>query len=161
MEACTWVELLDLEELDNNQGNYIKTRTSKFYVLITRQIGIRAINYDHFTSFSRSLCRFLFWFVSLTQSELPAQVKVILFFLGKNLHQCRSDNSVTADHGLHNTHSLGHKGAPLMALKPHTDKVGTVPRRRDVPAERKSTFFVSASFPLGWSQQSEFHCCSD
>lgn len=72
----------------------------------------------------------------LLTSEIK-KIKILLSFLGKNLHQCRSDNSVTTDHGLHNTHSLGHKGAPLIALKPQADKVGTLPRRRDAAVDSK------------------------
>ncbi|XP_075876403.1 roundabout homolog 2-like [Nelusetta ayraudi] len=64
---------------------------------------------------------------------------------GKNLHQCRSDNSVATDHGLHNTHSLGHKGAPLIALKPQADKVGTLPRRRDAAADTHAPAMKSLS----------------
>ncbi|XP_035767334.1 roundabout homolog 2-like [Neolamprologus brichardi] len=50
---------------------------------------------------------------------------------GKVSEQCLSDSFGTADHGTQGSHSLGHKRAPLTANKPQTDKVGTLPRRRD------------------------------
>uniref|UniRef100_H3C1P5 Roundabout guidance receptor 2 n=1 Tax=Tetraodon nigroviridis TaxID=99883 RepID=H3C1P5_TETNG len=50
-------------------------------------------------------------------------------------HQCRSDGSITADYGAQSTQSLGHKGAPFTDLKPQTNKVGTLPRRRDTSAD--------------------------
>lgn len=50
---------------------------------------------------------------------------------GKSSQQRRSGSSGAADHGAQGTHSLGHKRAPLTGLKPQTDKVGTLPRRKD------------------------------
>lgn len=57
---------------------------------------------------------------------------------GKSSQHCRSDGSGTADHGAQGTHSLGHKMAPLSGLKPQSDKVGTLPRRRDANTDGKS-----------------------
>lgn len=59
---------------------------------------------------------------------------ITLFLLptvGKSSQQRRSGSSGAADHGAQGTHSLGHKRAPLTGLKPQTDKVGTLPRRKD------------------------------
>ncbi|XP_021173260.2 roundabout homolog 2 isoform X2 [Fundulus heteroclitus] len=50
---------------------------------------------------------------------------------GKSTHHSHTDSFGAADHGAHGTHSLRHKGAPLTGHKPQTDKVGTLPRRRD------------------------------
>lgn len=58
-------------------------------------------------------------------------------FVGNSSHQCRSDGSITADYGAQSTQSLGHKGAPFTDLKPQTNKVGTLPRRRDTSADGK------------------------
>lgn len=55
----------------------------------------------------------------------------LLLIVGKSSQQRRPDTSDTADHGAQGTHSLGHKRAPLTGHKPQTDKVGTLPRRRD------------------------------
>lgn len=56
-------------------------------------------------------------------------------FLGNSSHQCRSDGSATSEYGAQSTQSLGHKGAPLSGFKPQTNKVGTLPRRRDTSAD--------------------------
>ncbi|KAM4726792.1 LOW QUALITY PROTEIN: roundabout homolog 2-like [Anableps anableps] len=50
---------------------------------------------------------------------------------GKSTHHSHTDSFGTSDHGAHGTHSLGHKGAPLTGHKLQTEKVGTLPRRRD------------------------------
>ncbi|XP_043996661.1 roundabout homolog 2-like isoform X3 [Gambusia affinis] len=50
---------------------------------------------------------------------------------GKSTLHSHTDSFGSSDHGTHGTHSLGHKGAPLTGHKPQTDKVGTLPRRRD------------------------------
>ncbi|XP_065819192.1 roundabout homolog 2 isoform X1 [Labrus bergylta] len=58
---------------------------------------------------------------------------------GKSSQQCRPEGSGPADHGAAGTHSLGHKRAPLTGLKPQTDKVGTLPRRRDTNTDTAHT----------------------
>ncbi|XP_032432671.1 LOW QUALITY PROTEIN: roundabout homolog 2-like [Xiphophorus hellerii] len=50
---------------------------------------------------------------------------------GKSTLHSHTDSFGSSDHSAHGTHSLGHKGAPLTGHKPQTDKVGTLPRRRD------------------------------
>lgn len=80
------------------------------------------------------------------QTQLPENLLIRWFnllFIGKSSHQCRSDGSITADYGAQSTQSLGHKGAPLTGLKPQTNKVGTLPRRRDTSADGKGFFFFS------------------
>ncbi|XP_029030352.1 roundabout homolog 2-like isoform X2 [Betta splendens] len=49
--------------------------------------------------------------------------------------QCPADGSATADRAGQSTQSLGHKRAPLSGIKPQTEKVGTLPRRRDGDAD--------------------------
>lgn len=72
-----------------------------------------------------------------------------LSFVGNSSHQCRLDGSATAGYGAQSTHSLGHKGAPLTGLKPQTNKVGTLPRRRDTSADGKCfSFPAQCSGPL-------------
>lgn len=56
-------------------------------------------------------------------------------FVGNSSHLCRSDGSATSEYGAQSTQSLGHKGAPLSGFKPQTNKVGTLPRRRDTGAD--------------------------
>ncbi|XP_053298098.1 roundabout homolog 2-like [Pleuronectes platessa] len=75
---------------------------------------------------------------------------------GKPPQLCRSDGSGTADHGAKGTHSLGHKRAPLTGLKPQTDKVGTLSRRRDANADAhtpaiKSLHSVGSRMHSSWA----------
>lgn len=66
-------------------------------------------------------------------------------FVGNSSHQCRSDASIAAHYGAQSTQSLGHKGAPLTGLKPQTNKVGTLPKRRDTGADGKC-FSIPAQY---------------
>ncbi|XP_035035447.2 roundabout homolog 2 isoform X1 [Hippoglossus stenolepis] len=68
---------------------------------------------------------------------------------GKPPQLCRSDGSGTADHGAQGTHSLGHKRAPLTGLKPQTDKVGTLSRRRDANADAAHTPAIKSLHSVG------------
>ncbi|XP_030294623.1 roundabout homolog 2-like isoform X1 [Sparus aurata] len=75
---------------------------------------------------------------------------------GKSSQHCRSDGSGTADHGAQGTHSLGHKMAPLSGLKPQSDKVGTLPRRRDANTDAhtpvmKSLHSVGSRMHSSWA----------
>ncbi|KAK5616712.1 Roundabout 2 [Crenichthys baileyi] len=54
---------------------------------------------------------------------------------GKSAHHNHTDSFGTSDRGAHGTHSLRHKGAPVTGHKPQTDKVGTLPRRRDTKTD--------------------------
>uniref|UniRef100_UPI003AAF281C roundabout homolog 2-like n=1 Tax=Centroberyx gerrardi TaxID=166262 RepID=UPI003AAF281C len=70
--------------------------------------------------------------------------------------QCRSDSSGSTDNGALGTQSLGHKRAPLTGLKPRTDTVGTLPRRRDTNTEAhasalKSLHSVGARMHSSWA----------
>lgn len=62
-----------------------------------------------------------------------------LLLIGKTSQQCQSDISGPVDHGVKCTHSLGHKRAPLTGHNPQSDKVGTLPRRRDTDPDSKLT----------------------
>ncbi|XP_030010177.1 roundabout homolog 2-like isoform X2 [Sphaeramia orbicularis] len=72
--------------------------------------------------------------------------------------QSRSDTSATSDHGAKSSHSLGHKRAPLTGLK-HTEKVGTLPRRRDTNTDAhtsamKSLHSVGSRMNSSWAPAS-------
>lgn len=73
--------------------------------------------------------------------------------LGNSSHQCRSDGSATAGYGALSTHSLGHKGAPLSGFKPQTNKVGTLPRRRDTGADGRHFSIQAQRFSTHYPTQ--------
>lgn len=77
----------------------------------------------------------------VSQILVQAWTLSLLLVAGKSSHQCRSDSSGTTDRGVQGTQSLRHKGASLTGLKPQTEKVGTLPRRRDTNADSKSFTF--------------------
>ncbi|XP_044227558.1 roundabout homolog 2-like [Thunnus albacares] len=75
---------------------------------------------------------------------------------GKSSQQRRSGSSGAADHGAQGTHSLGHKRAPLTGLKPQSDKVGTLPRRKDTNTDAhapavKSLHSVGSRMHSSWA----------
>uniref|UniRef100_A0A1A8JH97 Roundabout, axon guidance receptor, homolog 2 n=1 Tax=Nothobranchius kuhntae TaxID=321403 RepID=A0A1A8JH97_NOTKU len=57
---------------------------------------------------------------------------------GKAFHPGLSDSFGTADQGPRGTHSLGHKRAPLTGHSSQTEKVGTLPRRRETKTESQT-----------------------
>ncbi|KAM7374101.1 hypothetical protein PAMP_006778 [Pampus punctatissimus] len=68
---------------------------------------------------------------------------------GISSQQSRSGSSGTGDHGVQGSHSLGHKRAPLTGLKPQTDKVGTLPRRKDTNTDVAHTPAVKSLHSVG------------
>lgn len=79
-------------------------------------------------------------------------------FVGNSSHHGRSDGSISADYGAQSTQSLGHKGAPLTSLKPQTNKVGTLPRRRDTGADGGCFFHPSTMLYYTSSNSSGLKC---
>ncbi|XP_077402728.1 roundabout homolog 2-like [Vanacampus margaritifer] len=75
---------------------------------------------------SKNLCGFEY---------TPGHTMDNLEVAGKVPQLCRSDSSGATDRGAQNTHSLGHKRAQLNGLKSQTNKVGTLPRRKDTNQE--------------------------
>lgn len=83
----------------------------------------------------------------VSQILVQAWTLYLPLIVGKSSHQCCSDSCGTTDRSGQGSQSLGHKGAPLSGLKPQTDKVGTLPRRRDTNTDSElrllhSVFFV-------------------
>ncbi|XP_057676121.1 roundabout homolog 2-like isoform X2 [Corythoichthys intestinalis] len=70
---------------------------------------------------------------------------------GKGSQLCRSDSSVTADGGQQNTHSLSHKRVQIGGLKSQTNKVGTLPRRKDTNAEGKGHHGTGSRLNSSWA----------
>ncbi|CAG5877958.1 unnamed protein product [Menidia menidia] len=89
---------------------------------------------DSYAVVSKNLCRF---------DYTPGHSVDNLESSGKSSQQSHSDSYGTPDHGRPNTHSLGHKRAPLTGHKPHTDKVGTLPRRRDTNTDAHTSAMKS------------------
>lgn len=75
---------------------------------------------------------------------------MLALLVGKSSQQCPSDSSGTVDHGGQGTQSLGHKRAPLTGIKPQTEKIGTLPRRRDADAEGEPVRRSSHRGPISW-----------
>ncbi|KAK7925081.1 hypothetical protein WMY93_007391 [Mugilogobius chulae] len=74
---------------------------------------------------------------------------------GKASHQSRMDSSGLSDHSAQNTHSLNHQRAPVSSHKP-TEKLGTLPRRRDAntDAAAKALHSVGSRLNSSWNSAS-------
>ncbi|KAJ0004339.1 hypothetical protein NQD34_010553 [Periophthalmus magnuspinnatus] len=74
---------------------------------------------------------------------------------GKPSHQSRGDSSGLSDHSSQNTQSLNHQRAPVSSHKP-TEKVGTLPRRRDAntDAAAKALHSVGSRLNSSWNSAS-------
>ncbi|XP_072302616.1 roundabout homolog 2-like isoform X1 [Eucyclogobius newberryi] len=70
-------------------------------------------------------------------------------------HLSRVDSSGLSDHSAQNTHSLNHQRGPVSSHKP-TEKVGTLPRRRDAntDAAAKALHSVGSRLNSSWNSAS-------
>nr|XP_020454428.1 roundabout homolog 2-like isoform X2 [Monopterus albus] len=102
---------------------------------------------ERYTMVSKNLCGFEY---------TPGHSMDIAEGSGKTSKQCHSDISGMADHSVQGTRSLSHKRAPLTGLKPQTDKVGTLPKGKDINTDShtpamKSLHSTGSRMPCSWA----------